>query len=137
MVFSQANSTTLVQGWTSIFPKFSAVDFVSFYIEIPVMVVMYVSWLITKGATVAAVRQRVGGDATLELARETTPLLCIGTRRRGIDLRAAFDIVDLNTVDLRKDEYADVDQDEAEDNEHKQRLSGRYGLLWRLFYYVA
>ena len=135
MVFFQANSTTLVQGWTSIFPEFSAVDFVSFYVEIPVMVVMYVSWLITKGATGSA---GVGSDApTLELASETTPLLCIGTRRRGIDLRAAFDIVDLNTVDLHQDEYADLDEDEAEDNERKQRLRGRYGLLWRLFYYVA
>ncbi|KAF2665585.1 hypothetical protein BT63DRAFT_417136 [Microthyrium microscopicum] len=38
----------LVQGWSSFSPKFSAVDFVSYYIEIPVMLVMYVGWKLVK-----------------------------------------------------------------------------------------
>lgn len=34
----------LVQGWSSFSPKFSAVDFVSFYIEIPLMAIMWLGW---------------------------------------------------------------------------------------------
>ncbi|KAH6712593.1 amino acid transporter-like protein [Leptodontidium sp. MPI-SDFR-AT-0119] len=38
----------LVQGWSSFSPKFSAVDFVSYYIEIPIMLVMYLGWKLWK-----------------------------------------------------------------------------------------
>ncbi len=38
----------LVQGWSSFSPKFSAVDFVSYYIELPVMLIMYVTWKLVK-----------------------------------------------------------------------------------------
>ena len=38
----------LVQGWSCFSPTFSAVDFVSFYIEIAIMVVMFVFWKIFK-----------------------------------------------------------------------------------------
>jgi AAT family amino acid transporter len=38
----------LVQGWSSFSPKFDAVSFVSYYIEIPVMLIMYVAWKLIK-----------------------------------------------------------------------------------------
>jgi amino acid transporter, AAT family len=38
----------LVQGWSCFSPTFSGVDFVSFYIEIAIMVVMFVFWKIYK-----------------------------------------------------------------------------------------
>lgn len=38
----------LVQGWSCFSPRFSAVDFVSFYIELPVMLLMYVVWKLAK-----------------------------------------------------------------------------------------
>ena len=38
----------LVQGWNSFSPKFSAVNFVGYYIELPVMLVMYVGWKLLK-----------------------------------------------------------------------------------------
>lgn len=38
----------LVQGWTAFSPKFDAVTFVSFYIELPVMAIMYVGWKLLK-----------------------------------------------------------------------------------------
>ncbi|KAF9888619.1 hypothetical protein FE257_008551 [Aspergillus nanangensis] len=38
----------LVQGWSCFSPIFSAVDFVSFYVELPVMLVMYVVWKVLK-----------------------------------------------------------------------------------------
>jgi AAT family amino acid transporter len=37
-----------VQGWNCFTPKFKAVDFVSFYIELPVMAVMFVGWKLFK-----------------------------------------------------------------------------------------
>jgi len=38
----------LVQGWSCFSPKFDAVSFVSFYIELPVMLVMFVAWKLIK-----------------------------------------------------------------------------------------
>jgi amino acid transporter, AAT family len=38
----------LVQGWSCFSPSFDAVSFVSFYIEIPVMLLMYVGWKVIK-----------------------------------------------------------------------------------------
>lgn len=34
----------LVQGWSCFSPSFDAVSFVSFYIEIPLMLLMYLGW---------------------------------------------------------------------------------------------
>lgn len=38
----------LVQGWSSFSPSFKVVDFVSYYIELPVMLVMFVGWKLIK-----------------------------------------------------------------------------------------
>lgn len=38
----------LVQGWSSFAPTFQALDFVSFYVQIPVMAVLYVGWKLFK-----------------------------------------------------------------------------------------
>lgn len=38
----------LVQGWTCFSPSFDGVSFVSFYIELPVMLVMFVVWKLVK-----------------------------------------------------------------------------------------
>ncbi|EEQ90967.1 AAT family amino acid transporter [Blastomyces dermatitidis ER-3] len=38
----------LVQGWSSFSPRFKAVDFVSLYIQIPVMIVMIAAWKLIK-----------------------------------------------------------------------------------------
>lgn len=38
----------LVQGWTAFSPSFGAVDFVSYYIELAIMVVMFVAWKLIK-----------------------------------------------------------------------------------------
>ncbi|EDR03257.1 amino acid-polyamine organocation amino acid permease, partial [Laccaria bicolor S238N-H82] len=34
----------LIQGWSSVIPEFSLVDFISFYIELPVMLIMFLAW---------------------------------------------------------------------------------------------
>ena len=38
----------LVQGWECFSPHFQGVDFVSYYIEIPIMIVMIFAWKIIK-----------------------------------------------------------------------------------------
>ncbi|EEH47356.1 uncharacterized protein PADG_03454 [Paracoccidioides brasiliensis Pb18] len=38
----------LVQGWSSFRPRFNGVDFISFYIQLPVMIVMFVTWKLVK-----------------------------------------------------------------------------------------
>lgn len=38
----------LVQGWSCFSPHFKAVDFVSFYIELPLMLIMYGVWKLVK-----------------------------------------------------------------------------------------
>ena len=38
----------LVQGWSAFSPKFDAVSFVSYYIELPIMLLMYVAWKVIK-----------------------------------------------------------------------------------------
>lgn len=38
----------LVQGWSCFSPHFKAVDFVSYYVELPVMAVMFVGWKLLK-----------------------------------------------------------------------------------------
>lgn len=39
----------LVQGWSSFSPRFKVVDFVSYYVELPVMVLMVVGWKLLRG----------------------------------------------------------------------------------------
>jgi AAT family amino acid transporter len=38
----------LVQGWSSFSPSFGAVDFVSFYLELPVFAIMIIGWKLIK-----------------------------------------------------------------------------------------
>lgn len=38
----------LVQGWSCFSPSFDGVSFVSYYIEIPIMIIMYVGWKLVK-----------------------------------------------------------------------------------------
>jgi AAT family amino acid transporter len=38
----------LVQGWRSFSPTFQPVDFVSFYVQFPVMLVMFLGWKVAK-----------------------------------------------------------------------------------------
>jgi AAT family amino acid transporter len=44
----------LVQGWSSFSPKFSTVDFFSYYVELPIMAIMYLGWRLLKKTRVVA-----------------------------------------------------------------------------------
>ncbi|KAI0052705.1 hypothetical protein FA95DRAFT_1532626 [Auriscalpium vulgare] len=107
----------IIQGWSSVIPRFSAVDFFSFYIELPVMLVMYVTWLV--------VRQL----AAREHRDDLTP-----PKRRGWRLH---DVVDVDTVDLKRDEYDEVEDDRHEDEERAKRLGGKMRWGWKVYYVIA
>ncbi|KAL8784920.1 MAG: hypothetical protein Q9213_003662 [Squamulea squamosa] len=47
----------LVQGWSSFSPSFSAVNFVSLYVELPIMLVMFIGWKLLKGTRVVQLRE--------------------------------------------------------------------------------
>ena len=108
-----------VQGWSSVIPKFSAVDFISFYIEIPVMIVMFSCWLILKRFT-----------------RPVGRLLAEDDESRSHDWRN-LDLVDIDAVDLTQDEYMDEAEDKMEDEERESRIRGPRGLWWRLYYWIV
>lgn len=38
----------LVQGWTAFSPKFAPIDFVSYYVEIPIFILMIIGWKLVK-----------------------------------------------------------------------------------------
>ena len=47
----------LVQGWSCFSPSFSVVSFFSYYIELPIMLVMYVGWKMLKRTRVVGLRE--------------------------------------------------------------------------------
>ena len=47
----------LVQGWSCFSPTFDGVSFVSFYIELPVMLVMYLGWKLLKRTKVVSLAE--------------------------------------------------------------------------------
>jgi amino acid transporter, AAT family len=111
-------SGSAVQGWSSIIPHFSAVDFVSFYIELFVMGLMYLVWLLVRRA--------------LPLHAPSTSSSTPARPAR----RPFFDFVDVTRVDLYDDEHEEQ-CDKHEDEVRMQRLRGRAGRAWALYYYLV
>jgi len=102
-------------------PKFIAVDFVSFYIEILLMLVMFIFWMLLKRP----------GLHHLRLS---------GTLGDGENGKRMWysDLVDVKTVDLSRDEYVERDDDRADDKQRTNRMTqGWKGYLWRLYYWIA
>ena len=146
----------LVQGWSSIFPTFSAVDFFSFYIELPVMLVMSLGWLFAhkfyRGPT-----KRISPAQPLSASthpnyrsisddHSSTPIsaplpqaISPDSQNLGLfaRLRNVTDIVDTKTVDLHVDEYHEDTDDQLDDETRAKRLAGRAGPFWRLYYLLA
>ncbi|KAF9646561.1 hypothetical protein BDM02DRAFT_3118383 [Thelephora ganbajun] len=119
-VMISVSAIILIQGWSSVFPKFSAVDFVSLYLEIPMMIVMWFGWI--------AVRRLAKAKRVTCL--DNTPL------ERGIN--GILDIIDLRTIDLTSDEYQDSTEDDDEEALRQKRMSqGGWRFLWRIYYLAA
>ncbi|KAF5385971.1 hypothetical protein D9615_002336 [Tricholomella constricta] len=110
----------IVQGWSSVIPKFSAVDFVSFYIEIPVMIVMFIIWMIVTGLRSAPSNSGNG------------PTDYLPARRVWYS-----DLVDTTTVDLFQDEYVEEEADKRDDEQRTNRIKGKKGIIWRVYYWIV
>lgn len=115
-----------VQGWSSVIPRFSVVDFLSFYVELLVMAIMYFLWLFFH----SAVRPRA---AAALLA--SSPTTASGSTHP--EAQPFFDFVDGSDVDLYRDEHEETQVDKHEDEVRAQRLRGRAGWAWTLYYIVA
>jgi len=116
---------TEVQGWSSVIPHFSVVDFLSFYIELLVMAIMYFLWLVLH----RTFRPRT---ATLLASSPTTT-----SGSTHPEAQPLFDFVDVSDVDLYRDEHEETQVDKHEDEMRARRLRGRAGWAWTLYYTVA
>jgi len=114
-----------VQGWSSVIPRFFIVDFLSFYIELLVIAIMYFLWLIFHRA--------LNPPAAALLA--SSPTTAPGSTHP--EARPFFDFVDVSDVDLYRDEHEETQVDKHEDEVRAQRLRGRAGWAWTLYYIVA
>ncbi|KAG1765768.1 amino acid permease-domain-containing protein [Suillus occidentalis] len=117
----------LIQGWSSIFPTFSGIDFISYYIEIPIMVIMGLCWVLARN-TFNSIPVTGTPDLDLDPPDETTSLIP-GTREAHRKCKWTSDIVDIQTIDLYSDEYADEPLDEVVDEVRRKRVM----FLWRLY----
>ncbi|KAI0769629.1 amino acid permease-domain-containing protein [Trametes elegans] len=120
----------IIQGWSSVIPKFSGVDFVSFYIEIPVMIVMYFAWMLIRRPKPTAPAE----IASVEPVESAVP----PTLRRRIWRRVAYhDSVDIRTVDIRRDEYEEEETDLKDDEARERKLGGRWRWFWKVYYAIV
>jgi amino acid permease len=115
-----------VQGWSSVIPRFSVVDFLSFYIELLVMAIMYFLWIVLH----RALRQRAAAALLM-----SSPTTASGSTHPVA--QPFFDFVDVSDVDLYRDEHEETPVDKHEDEVRAQRLRGRVGWAWTLYYIVA
>lgn len=102
-----------VQGWSSFSPSFDAVDFVSLYIEIPLMLVMFVGWVVF--------RRILGHKLTIAHAQSSP------SGSSDIDLYQ----------DEHNDRKEDVTQRHDEEKSREERLSGPRRLWWKLYYLIV
>ncbi|GAW05561.1 PF00324 AA_permease [Lentinula edodes] len=58
----------IIQGWSSVIPKFTPVYFVSYYIELPIMLIMYLAWmLIQRPGRPSRINEPVNGITSAEV----------------------------------------------------------------------
>lgn len=113
-----------VQGWSSVIPHFSILDFVSFYIEVPIMTFMTAAWLLASRRKRRNSSHSPEGEALLSQSRSKSPL-------KGY--YAWTDLVDVETVDLYSDEHDE--QDSSEDDQPSTK--GIKNALRRIYYWVV
>ncbi|KAJ4493882.1 amino acid permease-domain-containing protein [Lentinula edodes] len=146
----------IIQGWSSVIPKFTPVYFVSYYIELPIMLIMYLAWmLIQRPGRPSRLNEPVNGitsgpstGSRNPRSPSQTPLFDGNGRRSSSKGRRRErggrwwynDIVDVNTVDLYRDEHDEEEEDRVDDVERERRLKGSnlvQRTLWKLFYFIA
>ncbi|KAF5326237.1 hypothetical protein D9611_000065 [Ephemerocybe angulata] len=123
-VIVSVTALILIQGWSSVIPRFSPLDFVSFYVEIPFMTFMTLVWLIVR-------RER---NRRLQESDETEGLL--PRRRSHSRAKGSFwDLVNTETVDLHEDQYDEGS--ESGDEDETSPSKGIKAQLRRLYYWLV
>ena len=120
-------------------PHFTAVDFVSYYIEIPIMIVMYLAWLLIKRIPL---HLHKANDYEESIPSPAIPPATSAAATPLAPYRAPrhvrwFDLVDTKTVDLFRDEHEESAVEELEEEERATRLAGRWRWAWHVYYLVA
>jgi hypothetical protein len=95
----------------------------SFYIELLVMAIMYFLWLVFRPAL---------SPRALLVSSPTT-----ASESTHPEEQPFFDFVDVSDADLYRDEHEETRGDKHEDEVRAQRLRGRAGWAWTLYYIVA
>jgi hypothetical protein len=98
----------------------------SFYIELLVMAIMYFLWLIFHRALSPRAAAALLASSPTTASGSTHP-----------EAQPFFDFVDVSDVDLYRDEHEETQVDKHEDEVRAQRLRGRVGWAWTLYYIVA
>ena len=106
-------------------PKFSPLEFVSFYIEVPIMIAMTTIWLFVRKNWRGTKASPPSSDA------ESEALLSPRRQSRG----TWGDLVDFETVDLHRDEYEEDEQEQCESEEY-HRSSGIKGSI-KVYYWIV
>lgn len=83
-------------------------DFVSYYVEIPLMFVIAAGW------TLYWRPWKTNGRSWYK-----------------------FDIRDTKSLDLKSQQYEESEEDHQEDERRNARQKGKKGILWRVYYLVA
>ncbi|KAJ7078830.1 amino acid permease/ SLC12A domain-containing protein [Mycena belliarum] len=120
-VIVTVSALIIIQGWSSVLPVFSAVDFLSFYIEIPFMIVMYLAWSFFRRPAVPETTPSASSRLLSDPAQQTS-----GDRWFG-------DLVDFRTVDLNSDQYEDDDADKQDEEQRGRRT----GIRQRIYYWLV
>ncbi|ESK93656.1 hypothetical protein Moror_1473 [Moniliophthora roreri MCA 2997] len=128
----------IIQGWSSVIPRFDVVEFFSFYIELPIMLVMVIIWMLIRrpnGSKRRYLSIRSPNDPS-----SLTPLLG-GDGTDSHDRKRKWwyhDLVDVDSVDLYRDEYEeDLETDKLDDERRERRLKGKTRILWMLYYSIV
>lgn len=114
----------IFQGWSSFVPHFHPLDFLSYYIEIMVMVIMFVTWR----------------TLSLYKSRSNPPMRPLLDSVKDDEHRSSFwtgDVADLDNIDLMQDEYHDVEVDTLDDDERILQQPGITRWLWNLYYWLV
>ena len=90
------------------------------------MAIMYFLWIVFH----RALRQRAA-PALLSSSPTTA------SESTHPEAQPFFDFVDVSDVDLYRDEHEETQVDKHEDEVRAQRLRGRAGWVWTLYYIVA
>ena len=97
------------------------------------MIVMYFAWMLLrrpKPASTSALSPAVSDADAQPTERQS-----IG--RRVWRFLTYHDNVDVRTVDLKRDEHEEEEEDRVDDERREAKLKGRWGPLWRVYFAVV